>query len=505
MANKLTLSAFSKDAVQAEICKRSFYTFIKEFWHTIIPEQFVDGWHIEFLANEMQMITPCIVNRTPKPYDLVINVPPGTSKSTICTIMYPAWLWAVDDTLRIISNSYSHDLALGHALKSRDVILSDQYQTYYNIELRRDKSGKSNYANGRGGERLTTSTGSAVTGNHGHVIINDDPSNPLQVISAKERKTANDHLGTLNTRTVMPGSTPMITIQQRLHTDDVTGFQLKEYPERIRHICLPAELTNDVKPESVRKFYVDGLLDPVRFNHSVLAEKKQVLGSAGYAGQFLQTPMSDDAAFFKSINNRYFSVDNGCIVTEKNERIFIDTCVRFFTIDLAITTNANSDYTVISYFAADKNNNIYLIDCYREKIEGAQHADIVNMMYQKYKPHAVGVESVAYQQSLCQTLIRMGLPVVMLRPDKSKETRAWSAAIRHENGAIYFNRNLNNLNDLELELGMFPNSKHDDFVDTLSYAVEYMQANDVNVYADIKIDTIKQAYKSRKPNNNLYF
>jgi predicted phage terminase large subunit-like protein len=179
--------------------------------------------------------------------------------------------------------------------------------------------------------------------------------------------------------------------------------------------------------------------------------------------------------------------------------------VRFFTIDLAITTNANSDYTVISYFASDKNNNIYLIDCYREKIEGAQHADIVNMMYQKYKPHAVGVESVAYQQSLCQTLIRMGLPVVLLKPDKDKTTRAWSAAIRHENGAIYFNRHLSNLNDLESELGMFPNSKHDDFVDTLSYAVEYMQSNEVSTYASVSSDVLKQAYKKRKPTSSFLF
>lgn len=506
MRSKLTASAFNLNKVKAEIYRRSFYEFIKYFWNVIVHEDFIDSPHIPYICHRLELISDCVINGTAKPYDPIFNVPPGSSKSTLISQMFPMWLWTKAPHLRIILSSYAAHLSIKNARQARDLFLSEKFQALYPMKLRYDKSGVSNYENEFGGEIMTTSTGSGVTGNHANIILEDDPQNTKQALSVLERQTAIRHEATLETRTVNPGSTVHVLVQQRLHTDDVTGYRLANFADTTFHVCLPAILTDDVKPEEARKLYnKDGLLIPDRFDYKVLERKKIGLGSVGYAGQFLQTPMSDDAAFFKSINNRYFSIDNGCIVTEKNERIFIDTCVRFFTIDLAITTNANSDYTVISYFAADKNNNLYLIDCYREKIEGAGHADLIDMMYKKYKPHAVGVESVAYQQSLCQTLIRMGLPVVMLRPDKSKETRAWSAAIRHENGTIYFNRHLSNLNDLESELGMFPNSKHDDFVDTLSYAVEYIQANDVNVYADIKIDTIKQAYKSRKPNNNLYF
>ncbi len=40
----------------------------------------------------MQELSYYIVNRLPKPYDLIINVPPGSTKSTITTIMFPVWL-----------------------------------------------------------------------------------------------------------------------------------------------------------------------------------------------------------------------------------------------------------------------------------------------------------------------------------------------------------------------------------------------------------------------------
>ncbi|MBE0666685.1 MAG: hypothetical protein IH593_03335, partial [Bacteroidales bacterium] len=253
--------------VLADDCKKRFYYFVLQFWNTIIREDFEDNWHIEALCDELQTLGEFIVKREKKPYDLLINIPPGTTKSTIATIMWHPWLWANDPTIRVITNSYSNDLSIEHATKSKDVILSEKYLALFpDVKIRRDKSGKQNYENTLTGFRYATSTGSTITGFHGHVIINDDPQNPKQAASEALREQANEHLKTLSSRKVKKANTPMVTIMQRLDELDVTGTLLAKKGTTIRHICLPAELSDKVKPESLKSKYVNGLLDPNRLS-----------------------------------------------------------------------------------------------------------------------------------------------------------------------------------------------------------------------------------------------
>lgn len=87
----------------AEMCRRDMFFFVKTFWSTIIKEEPVYNWHIPYLCKELQAIAQCIIERKPKPYDLIVNIPPGTTKSTIVTIIFPVWLWIKDPTIRIIT------------------------------------------------------------------------------------------------------------------------------------------------------------------------------------------------------------------------------------------------------------------------------------------------------------------------------------------------------------------------------------------------------------------
>ena len=140
--------------------------------------------------------------------------------------------------------------------------------------IRHDKSGKGSYENIKGGARYSTSTGGTITGKHAHVIINDDPVNPKQAESPAMRLQANDHTKTLSSRKVDKKNTPMVTIMQRLHDDDVTGYLLKKKKDKIRHICLPAEVSERVNPPELKERYIDGLLDPVRIDREVIDEAR---------------------------------------------------------------------------------------------------------------------------------------------------------------------------------------------------------------------------------------
>lgn len=310
----------SPHLLKAEMCRRSFFFFVKEFWETIIAEEPVYNWHIPFLCVELEKIFIQVVNRLPKQYDLVVNIPPGTTKSTIVSQLFHPWCWIarnplqpfredehgqiVDYTgadLRFISGSYASPLSLEHAEYSRDVIWSDKWRLYFpEVTIRPDKAVKSNFKNEQGGTRFSTSVGSTVTGVHAHIITIDDPLNPLQAVSDTQRQTASqwmDH--TLSTRKVDKAVTVTILIMQRLHKHDPTGIMTNKKNKKVRHIVLPGTTEYSIKPKALKRFYVDGLLDPVRLSQTVCDEMKTDLGPYGYAGQVGQDPRPREGAMFQ--------------------------------------------------------------------------------------------------------------------------------------------------------------------------------------------------------------
>lgn len=296
------------DELRAERCKRSFYRFFLEFWETIEAVELVPNWHIKYICDQLQEVYETWEAGESQP-DVIINVPPGSSKSTMVTQLFPAWLWVRNPSIRLISSSYAADLSISHAVKTRDCLKSDKFQLYFPglIEFKKDSDGKSAFKNTKKGERFTTSTGGRVTGMHGDFIINDDPINPEEAESGKARETANRFSGrTLSTRKTNKKRSVTIMVMQRLHEQDPTGEWLKK-KKSLRHICLPGEVSDQVKPEYLKANYVDGLLDVNRLDRSALSKLFEDLGTYGYAGQVGQTPSPEGGgqlkkAWFKKIS-----------------------------------------------------------------------------------------------------------------------------------------------------------------------------------------------------------
>lgn len=295
--------AFQLHDVKAEICKRDFYQFVRRFWHLVIRAEPVWNWHIPYLCQEMQIVAERVFAGQTKEYDLVINVPPGSTKTTICSILFPAWVWTRMQSARIISGSYAHTVALDSSRKSRLIIESDQYRLWFpDVHIRDDQNTKGFYETDAGGDRVAVGAGGAITGRHGHFLIVDDPINPKEARSEAEIKNTNLWMKeTLATRKVDKKVSVEILIMQRLHAEDPSGVKLSEADESnpIKHICLPAELSDKVKPRRLRSKYVDGLMDPVRMPAAVLAKEKKNLGPYGYAGQFDQSPTPLGGGMFK--------------------------------------------------------------------------------------------------------------------------------------------------------------------------------------------------------------
>lgn len=285
----------------ASIVRESFYEFVVEFWDTIIQEKPVWNWHIKYLCDELQVAAERVFRGEAKEYDIIINISPGSSKSSVVSQMFPAWVWTRFPPGRFICGSYAKDVALKDSIKTRDIVQSEKYQKAFpSIQLREDENMKGLFTNTQMGFRYSAGVGGAVTGYHGHFLIVDDPINPEEAFSRADLLRANRWMtNTLSSRKVDKKVSVTILIQQRLHQADPTGDWLdRSNGEGIKHICLPAELIRDkngeplyIKPHELAERYQNDLFDPVRMPRPILAEAKKNMGAYGYAGQMLQHPV----------------------------------------------------------------------------------------------------------------------------------------------------------------------------------------------------------------------
>lgn len=486
-------------AIQAlsEYCRRSFFNFFCEFWDTIESEELILNWHIKYLCNELQDLSRYIIAREAKPYDLIINIPPGTTKSRICTIMWPAWLWTHDASLRIIANSYSADLADDHSSKSRDIILSPKYRRLFpEVRLRSDRAALSNYETRSKGARYTTSTGGTVTGKHAHVIINDDPLNPGQADSEAMRKSANNHTATLATRKVDKANTPTVTIMQRLHEEDVTGYLLSQKGNNIKHICLPAELSDEVRPAELKQYYADGLLDPVRLPRETLSEQKIALGTRKYAGQYDQTPFDKEGNIIK---RDWFQIVLDLTVMKAIEQAQKMRGVHFY-IDTAYTTDAQNDPTGV-IAVCDYGNDLLIIDATKVYLEFPELCKWLPRYARQmgYSDRStVRIEPKANGLSLVQQLQRSTqLNIVAIKaPTTSKIERANAASPTIEGKRVKLLAAAWNSDYLD-EMAGFPAMAHDEYVDLTGYAVtDYNER--IKTYDTSELDELEEIMRLRR-------
>lgn len=306
----------------SSLCRASFEAFVRMFWDEVPGSQpLLWNWHLSVFCQEAAGVAIAIFQRLPRPHDLAVNVSPGSSKSSIWSVLFPCWVWANMPEACLITASHTDSLVTDLASKSRDVMKDAMYRLLFpEVEFTETQDSKGHYRNTKGGERFTcTIGGKSPIGKHAHVVIIDDPIDPKKVLSEAERKTAADFMTKVIPTRRMRGAQGdvcvTILIMQRLGLQDPTDVMLEtarhEGAAPLRHICLPAELTDAVSPPELRGFYeglnIDGgcaadhVMDPIRFSRKVLNEQRAILGEWAYGGQFLQAPRPLMGGMFKAI------------------------------------------------------------------------------------------------------------------------------------------------------------------------------------------------------------
>tara|TARA_R100000963_G_scaffold35010_1_gene30983 strand:+ start:942 stop:2387 length:1446 start_codon:yes stop_codon:yes gene_type:complete len=473
----------SNDPIQAalekKLCELSFYEFFKRAWHIIEPSiPLSTNWHHKYLCDTLQEEAERINEGKPKTKDIIINIPFRSTKSILVTVMFPVWTWIKNPKLRFITASYSADLSIEHSTRSRDIITSDWFQNRWGdvFHIKKDQNLKSRYENNFLGVRRATSVGGTVTGQGGDFLIVDDPVSPQHAASEIERENANEwYRTTFYSRLNNPLTGVRIIIMQRIHENDLSGFLINnESRLKYKHICIPAELSDDVKPKALEdKYDKDGLFWSDRFNKDILDDYKQALGSYGYAGQLMQTPTPINSGMIKA---DWFKIDNTKYIDEKT--------VVDFVIDPAYTANEKNDPSAILAYTF-RENKWQIIDCINVRKEFPELIKFIPQWVVKNgytNSSRVYVEPKASGKSIVQTLKReTGLNIREDKPPtKDKVARVSDISASLESGRVSLLRGKWNEEFLN-QLVRFPSAKHDDMVDCLVMAINKNMWNKATV------------------------
>ena len=120
-----------KEAVAVQ-CKKDFLTFVRKVAPTLVSDWEM-GRHIELIAGKLQQVQEGKIKR------LMVFLPPRSSKSVICSKLFPAWYIGQNPNHEILTVSHSDQLSSDFGRTVRDIVNTDDFMDMFpGVSLRQD-------------------------------------------------------------------------------------------------------------------------------------------------------------------------------------------------------------------------------------------------------------------------------------------------------------------------------------------------------------------------------
>lgn len=525
--------------IEKRKCELSLAEFVKAAWHVIEPGQpYAHGWHIDFICAHLEAITDghqfddeTFYNR------LLVNVPPGTMKSLLIGVFWPAWEWGPRNMpyMRYVCASHSQDLALRDSVKMRRLVKSEWYQGHWGdrVQLTADQDAK--------GKFETTATGSrqacafeGITGYRGDRVIIDDPHSVEGANSDAKRNTVTGLFKeAVTSRLNNPDRSAIVVVMQRLHEEDVSGVILSNNMG-YDHIMLPMRY-DPTRANVTMLGYADPreedgeLLFPDRFPADVVDRDERAMGPYATAGQYQQQPEPRGGGIIKDVWWQLW---------DKNEYPGIEYVIA--SLDTAYTTKAENDFsamTVWGVFSGSSESSatrsvdrygrtiemrtsyqseslgpvpkVMLMYAWQVKLELHELAEKVMSTCSRMRVDKLLIENKAAGHSVAQEIRRLmaseSFAVQMYDP-KTLDKTARLYAVQHifAEGMVFApDKDWSEL--VIRQCSVFPKGKNDDLVDTVSMGIGHLRQIGLLTRAPERIAELEDAQKFEGHNETALY
>ena len=441
-----------KASVLREAGQKNFMAFVKAMW-----PNFILGRHHALMAKKFEEIAAGKTKR------LIINMPPRHTKSEFASYLLPAWYLGKFPNKKIIQCSNTAELAVGFGRKVRNLVDGETYANVFpNVALRHDSKAAGRWSTNANGEYFAIGVGGTVTGKGADLLIIDDPHSEQEAALAANDPTVYDKVHEWFTsgprQRLQPGGS-IVIVMTRWGKRDLTGRVLQSMIERDGDewevIELPAIMPNE-KP-----------LWPEFWSLDELLKLRNELPLSKWSAQYQQNPTGEEGALVK---REWWQM------WEEDRPPPCDFIIQSW--DTAFTKSERSDYSActtwgVFYINEDPNNaNIILLDALKERLEFPELKRRAMEMYTEWEPDACVVEAKASGAPLVFELRRMGIPVQEYTPTRGNDkiSRVNSVADMFASGKVWAPRKSWAEEVIE-ELAAFPNSDHDDLVDSTTQAL----------------------------------
>lgn len=497
-------------ARETQACEGGLYEFVRYFWHVLEPKtRFVDGWAMRAICEHLEAVTAGRITR------LLINVPPGFSKSLLVNVFWPAWEWGPMGLphLRTISFSYAAHLTHRDNGRFRDLVTSRAYRNLWGDVFSTTSVGVEKISNNCTGWRFATSVLGVGTGERGDRVCLDDPHNIAEGESdVKRTRTVRWFDEAMSNRLNDLEKSAIVVIMQRVNEADVSGHIIDK--EDYCHLLIPMELDGHRPPNAIGwqdpRIEIGDLAWPERFSDKALTKFRA--NAFMWSSQYQQTPEPRGGGMFRRDWWRMYPLPVG-----KSAPPFEYIIA---SLDSAYTKQERNDpsgFTVWGVFF-DRTGNpcIMLIQAWRRHLE--IHGETVDRLpgeterdwqrrsrdkwglvewvaydCKRLGVHRLIIEAKASGLSVAQEMQRLyrghGFSVTLENPEGDKYARAIAIAHLFTDGLIHVPAELDDPNDetsglvprqfgqtLIDEMAVFPNGRYRDLTDSTTQAFKHLRA-----------------------------
>lgn len=501
----ITVPGFdSLDAVELGykkgLLEDSFFWFSRFALKQRTGVRFVLGRHHKLVCQTLERVYRGEIKR------LLINIPPGYSKTELAVVDFISWCLAKRPQSRFIHVSSIDGLVLENSSSTRKTIQSEGYQAFWPLKLQADsKSKRKWYVDEYDGGMYAVPTNGAVTGfragrigfkGFSGALIFDDPLKPVDANHVIKREAVNDQYNETVRSRIAHENVPVIVIMQRVHNEDMSHFLLTGGSgDKWHHLELPVEIRDDYEyPQE----YTHGI--PIKHNlapgplwdykhneHNINELKTNPKTKYVFDAQYMQRPSAKGGTLFSpswwsyyrefdSAQSRIY-LESGRVVQILYKAIYADTAQK---------TKNHNDFSVLQLWGKGDDGRIYLLDQLRARYEAPdlEKQAIRFIRKHQYRAHvnSMGVRTIKIEDKssgtgLIQTLRRKGFNVDGIPRNIDKVSRANDGAPRIAEGEVVLPINAYWLPDFVKEFADFSplmTHAHDDQIDAALDAVQDM-------------------------------